>query len=61
MPNKKTVASVGRCHHRENKREICTVSTARGNIAPMEEDINPKYLPDNCFKGEKPLSSPDIF
>lgn len=31
------------------------VSTARGNLAPMEKDLNPKYLPGNHFKAEKPL------
>lgn len=31
------------------------VSTARGNIAQMKKEINPKYLPGNCFKAQKPL------
>lgn len=32
MPNKSTVASVARCYQKGNKRDISTVSTARGKI-----------------------------
>lgn len=60
MPNKSTMASVDRCYQKGNKRGISTVSTARGNIALMEKDIN-IWASENCFEGEKPLSSLDIF